>query len=45
MNLAEFIEGRRDPAFAELCELLRIPSVSAKSEHNRISSAAPVGRG
>jgi len=33
MNLAEFIEGRRDAHLAELCELLRIPSVSAKSEH------------
>src|SRR5882762_10151800 len=33
MNLAEFIEGRRDQHLAELCELLRIPSVSAKSEH------------
>jgi acetylornithine deacetylase/succinyl-diaminopimelate desuccinylase-like protein len=33
MNLVEFIEGRRDQHLAELCELLRIPSVSAKSEH------------
>jgi acetylornithine deacetylase/succinyl-diaminopimelate desuccinylase-like protein len=33
MNLAEFIEGRRDHNLAELCEFLRIPSVSAKSEH------------
>src|SRR5713226_3338092 len=33
MNLAEFIEGQRDQHLAELCELLRIPSVSAKSEH------------
>jgi acetylornithine deacetylase/succinyl-diaminopimelate desuccinylase-like protein len=33
MNLAEFIEGRRDHHLAELCEFLRIPSVSAKSEH------------
>jgi acetylornithine deacetylase/succinyl-diaminopimelate desuccinylase-like protein len=33
MNLAEFIEGRRDQHLAELCEFLRIPSVSAKSEH------------
>ena len=33
MNLAEFIEGRRDQHLAELCELLRIPSVSAKREH------------
>src|SRR5262249_15353309 len=33
MNLAEFIEGRREQHLAELCEFLRIPSVSAKSEH------------
>jgi acetylornithine deacetylase/succinyl-diaminopimelate desuccinylase-like protein len=33
MNLAEFIEGRRDQHLTELCEFLRIPSVSAKSEH------------
>jgi acetylornithine deacetylase/succinyl-diaminopimelate desuccinylase-like protein len=33
MNLAEFIESRRDHHLAELCEFLRIPSVSAKSEH------------
>lgn len=33
MNLAEFIEARRDAHLAELCEFLRIPSVSAKSEH------------
>ncbi len=33
MNLAEFVEGRRDQHLAELCEFLRIPSVSAKSEH------------
>src|SRR6266849_580606 len=33
MNLAEFIEGHRDQHLAELCEFLRIPSVSAKSEH------------
>src|SRR5271167_542531 len=32
-NLAEFIEGHRDTHLAELCEFLRIPSVSAKSEH------------
>ena len=32
-NLAEFIEGHRDKHLAELCEFLRIPSVSAKSEH------------
>jgi acetylornithine deacetylase/succinyl-diaminopimelate desuccinylase-like protein len=33
MNLTEFIEGHRDQHLAELCEFLRIPSVSAKSEH------------
>ena len=33
MNLAEFIESCRDRHLAELCEFLRIPSVSAKSEH------------
>src|SRR5882724_812751 len=33
MNLADFIDGRRDKHLAELFEFLRIPSVSAKSEH------------
>jgi acetylornithine deacetylase/succinyl-diaminopimelate desuccinylase-like protein len=33
MNLADFIDARRDQHLAELCEFLRIPSVSAKSEH------------
>ena len=33
MNLAEFIESRRDAHLSELCDFLRIPSVSAKSEH------------
>ena len=33
MNLADFIEDQRDAHLAELCEFLRIPSVSAKSEH------------
>ena len=33
MNLAEFIEGSRDRHLAELCEFLRISSISAKSEH------------
>ncbi|HEY6389028.1 MAG TPA: M20/M25/M40 family metallo-hydrolase, partial [Candidatus Acidoferrum sp.] len=32
-NLAEFIESNRDKHLSELCEFLRIPSVSAKSEH------------
>src|SRR5712672_1709818 len=33
MNLANFIEDQREQHLAELCEFLRIPSVSAKSEH------------
>jgi acetylornithine deacetylase/succinyl-diaminopimelate desuccinylase-like protein len=33
MNLTELIEGRREQHLAELFEFLRIPSVSAKSEH------------
>jgi acetylornithine deacetylase/succinyl-diaminopimelate desuccinylase-like protein len=33
MTLAEFIDGRRDQNLSELNEFLRIPSVSAKSEH------------
>lgn len=33
MNVAEFIETRRDQHLSELNEFLRIPSVSAKSEH------------
>jgi acetylornithine deacetylase/succinyl-diaminopimelate desuccinylase-like protein len=33
MNLAEYIEGCRDEHLNELCDFLRIPSVSAKSEH------------
>jgi len=33
MNLTELIEARREQHLAELCEFLRIPSVSAKSEH------------
>jgi acetylornithine deacetylase/succinyl-diaminopimelate desuccinylase-like protein len=33
MTLAEFIDARRDQNLAELTEFLRIPSVSAKSEH------------
>src|ERR1700674_1017392 len=33
MNLSDFIDGHRDQHLAELCEFLRIPSVSAKSEH------------
>src|SRR6202047_1051224 len=33
MNLTEFIEGRREQHLTELCEFLRIPSVSAKTEH------------
>ena len=33
MNLTAFIEGRRDQHLAELYEFLRIPSISAKTEH------------
>src|SRR5882762_8874312 len=33
MNLAEFIDSRQDQHLTELKEFLRIPSVSAKSEH------------
>src|SRR6202007_2784321 len=33
MNLAEFIESRQEQHLNELKEFLRIPSVSAKSEH------------
>ena len=33
MNLTELIDSRRDQHLTELCEFLRIPSVSAKSEH------------
>jgi acetylornithine deacetylase/succinyl-diaminopimelate desuccinylase-like protein len=33
MNLTEFIQSRKDEHLAELIEFLRIPSVSAKSEH------------
>src|SRR3979490_1251077 len=33
MKLAEFIEDHHQQHLAELCEFLRIPSVSAKSEH------------
>src|SRR3981189_1969281 len=33
MNLATFIEDHHEQHLAELCEFLRIPSVSAKSEH------------
>ncbi|MGH9701380.1 MAG: M20/M25/M40 family metallo-hydrolase, partial [Candidatus Acidiferrales bacterium] len=33
MNLIDYIETRRDDHLSELTEFLRIPSVSAKSEH------------
>jgi len=33
MNLTEFIESRREQHLAELYDFLRIPSISAKSEH------------
>jgi acetylornithine deacetylase/succinyl-diaminopimelate desuccinylase-like protein len=40
MNLTEFIEGRREQHLTELYEFLRIPSVSAKSEHKRDTERA-----
>jgi acetylornithine deacetylase/succinyl-diaminopimelate desuccinylase-like protein len=33
MNLTECIEARREQHLTELCEFLRIPSISAKTEH------------
>ncbi len=33
MNLTEYIESKREAHLAELCEFLRIPSVSTKTEH------------
>ncbi|HXX13307.1 MAG TPA: dipeptidase [Candidatus Eremiobacteraceae bacterium] len=33
MNLSEFIEGRQEQHLADLYDFLRIPSISAKSEH------------
>ena len=33
MNLLEYIDQHRDEHLHELYELLRIPSVSAKTEH------------
>ncbi|MBZ5539012.1 MAG: dipeptidase [Acidobacteriia bacterium] len=33
MNLADYINAQRDAHLQELCEFLRIPSISAKSEH------------
>src|SRR6202158_4449575 len=35
MNLAEYIDSRRDEHLAELCSFFRIPSVSAKTEHKQ----------
>jgi acetylornithine deacetylase/succinyl-diaminopimelate desuccinylase-like protein len=35
MNLAEYIDSRRDEHLAELYSFLRIPSVSAKTEHKQ----------
>src|ERR1700684_1458645 len=40
MNLIEYIESKRDAHLSELKEFLRIPSVSAKSEHKRDIEAA-----
>jgi acetylornithine deacetylase/succinyl-diaminopimelate desuccinylase-like protein len=33
MNLADYIHAQRDAHLRELCEFLRIPSISAKTEH------------
>ena len=33
MNLADYINAQRDAHLQELCEFLRIPSISAKTEH------------
>src|ERR1700745_2944637 len=41
MTLAELIDSRRDQHLAELNEFLRIPSVSAKSEHKPVTERAP----
>ena len=35
MNLAEYIDSRRDGHLEELCSFLRIPTVSAKTEHKQ----------
>src|SRR6202163_1284330 len=35
MNLAEYIDSRREEHLEELCSFLRIPSVSAKTEHKQ----------
>jgi acetylornithine deacetylase/succinyl-diaminopimelate desuccinylase-like protein len=35
MNFVDYIESQRDQHLSELCEFLRIPSVSAKSEHKK----------
>src|SRR5258708_3696349 len=43
MNLTEFIESRREQHLGELYEFLRIPSVSAKSEHKPDIDRAPNG--
>src|SRR6202795_2540212 len=40
MKLADFIEDHHDAHLAELCEFLRIPSVSAKSEHKPVIDRA-----
>ena len=40
MSVAEYLRSNREKSLEELNELLRIPSVSAKSEHNADTAAA-----
>ncbi|HEX8906127.1 MAG TPA: dipeptidase [Longimicrobiaceae bacterium] len=40
MSVTEYLQGHRDQSVAELNELLRIPSISAKSEHRGDTAAA-----
>lgn len=40
MSVTEYLQGHRDQSLAELNELLRIPSISAKSEHKGDTAAA-----
>jgi acetylornithine deacetylase/succinyl-diaminopimelate desuccinylase-like protein len=40
MSVIEYLQGHRDQSVAELNELLRIPSISAKSEHRGDTAAA-----
>src|SRR4051812_32343623 len=40
MSVTEYLQSRREQSLAELNELLRIPSISAKSEHKGDTAAA-----